>query len=74
MEENVLWKDSNIVGLKLNFLREMNKILSIDENDPDRPIYYLDETRINKNHSHNHFRQDLKSDSGIKTPFGQVSC
>lgn len=67
-----LMERSDIVALRLEFLRKMIKILSIDDNSPQyRPVFYLDETWLNKNHTKKHMWQDTKKNGGIKVPIGK---
>lgn len=59
---------SAIVVKRLAFLRKMN---DFREKTPDKPIFYLDETWLNQNHTRSHIWQDSHSDGGLKVRTGK---
>lgn len=43
----------------------------IKEQTPDKPIFYLDETWLNQNHTRSYIWQDSNNNGGLKVPIGK---
>lgn len=63
-----LLEKSDIVAARIKFLRTMNQLRSSNDS---RPIYYLDETWVNENHSRKYIWQDTTESGGLKVPPGK---
>jgi len=59
---------SDIVAQRLKFLRTMHELRTSGDS---RPIYYLDETWVNQNHSIKNIWQDSQNNGGLKVPVGK---
>jgi len=47
-----LLEKNDIVAMRVRFLRQMvNHTFNLRQNNDDRPVVYLDETRVNQNHT-----------------------
>jgi hypothetical protein len=65
-----LMERSDIVAARLTFLRTMHQIrVSGDK----RPVFHLDETWVNQNHTLKYIWQDSASNGGLSVPVGKVS-
>lgn len=63
----MLMERTDIVAKRLQFLREMHEIR---QNSKDMPVYYLDETWVNQNHSRSYAWESPDS-TGMKVPIGK---
>lgn len=63
-----LMERRDIVAARADFLRKMHDLRASADT---RPIYYLDETWVNKNHSLSHTWQDSTRSGGMKIPVGK---
>lgn len=63
-----LLERSDIVATRLKFLRKVHNIRSSGDS---RPIFYLDETWVNQNHSRKDIWQDSFGRGGLKVPVGK---
>ena len=65
-----LMERADIVAERIKFLR---KIHSLRTSGDDRPIFYLDETWVNQNHSKKDIWQDSTGRGGLGVPVGKGS-
>lgn len=63
-----LMEKSDIVSARIKFLRTMHNLRECGDT---RPVYYLDETWVNENHSKKYIWQDSKESGGLKVPVGK---
>lgn len=63
-----LMERGDIVVKRLEFLRKIN---AIRDQTPDKPIFYLDETWINQNHTRAYIWHDSHGNGGLKVPTGK---
>lgn len=63
-----LLERNDIVAARIRFLRTMNGLRSSDDS---RPVYYLDETWVNENHTRKYIWQDSNKSGGLKVPPGK---
>lgn len=65
-----LMERGDIVAARIKFLRTMHRIRTSGDT---RPIFYLDETWVNQNHSLKYIWQDTGKNGGLKVPVGKGS-
>jgi len=63
-----LMEKNDIVALRCAFLRKM---CTLREQNDTRPVFYLDETWINQNHSRTRIWQNDENTTGLKVPTGK---
>lgn len=63
-----LLERGDIVGSRIRFLRTMHDLRASGDT---RPIFYLDETWVNQNHSRKDIWQDSTGKGGLKVPIGK---
>jgi hypothetical protein len=70
VERKFLVERRDIVVTRMEFLRTMHNIRSSGDT---QPIFYLDETWVNQNHSLKYIWQDSNRSGGLKVPVGKGS-